>query len=164
MPTARSKTRESLTARVSIGESIMRVNEINDGFPSSDGPRRKGRKSHSTRETNMKQTKIPDGRANQKERSPGELSDIRKKVESGVYTNPAYAEKIVNKIIDEHALEGDRGPGDSITESPDDSDKASGVRRDRVDEVRKKVSVHDYSDSEVLERIVDRLMKQFGIR
>lgn len=142
----------------------MRVNEINSGFPSSDGPRRKGRKSHSARESTKDQTKIPDSGAYQKEHGSKGLSDIKKKVENGFYTNPAHAEKIADKMIDRNALEGEKGSGDGVNESPDKSDESSGVRRDRVEEVRKKVSVRDYSDSEVLGRIVDRLMKQFGIR
>ena len=92
------------------------------------------------------------------------LSEIQKNIENGVYVKPALTNAIVEKLLGANALEKEKETDDTVALCCDECEDIPDIRKDRVDEAKKKVSSDEYSDSKILERIVDRILEQFGIR
>jgi hypothetical protein len=92
------------------------------------------------------------------------LAEIQKNIENGVYRKPALTNAIVAKLLGANALEKEKDTDDTVARCCDEYEDIPDVRKERVEEARRKVSSDEYSDRKVLERIVDRLLEQFGIR
>jgi hypothetical protein len=92
------------------------------------------------------------------------LAEIQKNIENGVYIKPALTNEIVEKLLGANALEKEKDTDDTVAQCCDEYKDIPDIRKDRVEETRKKVSSDEYSDSKILERIVDRILEQFGIR
>lgn len=92
------------------------------------------------------------------------LAEIQKNIKNGVYIKPALTNAIVEKLLGANALEKEKDTDDTVALGSDEYEDTPDIRKDRVEEARKKVTSDEYSDSKILERIVDRLLEQFGIR
>ncbi|MFH1893686.1 MAG: hypothetical protein ABIK83_13510 [Candidatus Zixiibacteriota bacterium] len=90
------------------------------------------------------------------------LAAIRTGADNGIYFRPSLARSVAERIIDSNDLEGSLLMGAEKTDDSGNERETSDVRRDRVDEVKKRLSSGKYSDGEIVKIIADRLLDQLA--
>lgn len=90
------------------------------------------------------------------------MSAIRTRLENGVYFKPTFAGSVADRIIDSNDLEGSPLMGARKKNDNRNEDDTAGIRRDRVDEVKKDLVSGKYSDSKIVKIIADRLLDQLA--
>jgi len=90
------------------------------------------------------------------------LTVIQRRVENGVYFKSSLAGSVADRIIDSNDLEGSLLMGAEKTDDSGNEMETSDIRRDKVDEVKKRVKSGKYGDGKIVKIIADRLLDQLA--
>ncbi|MCK4655970.1 MAG: hypothetical protein KAT85_03040 [candidate division Zixibacteria bacterium] len=142
----------------------MRVGDVTGNTPLDGNSKSRGGKSRSPDNGKGDTLEISGNGRGKTAHDSRKLAEIQKNIKNGVYIKPALTKAIVEKLLGANALGKEKDTDDTVAQCCDEYEDIPDIRKDRVEEARKKVSSDGYSDSKILERIVDRILEQFGIR
>ena len=90
----------------------------------------------------------------------GKLARVRRMIGEGVYSRPSFTEAIAEKLMGSDAMKKGDGKAKKSPALDSESHKIPAERRDKIENARKKISSGNYLTSQVLGKIVSRMMGQ----